>query len=432
MAEVRNVFIKSKMNKDLDERLLPPGEYRDGQNISVNKSEGPDEGVVENILGNSLYSSFNFGTNVEIIGTHVDTDTDRIYVFATNHSDGSPNQMDARAIGNVDTASGRFTQSAVCVIAYIEGPTASSGNVSKSDILVSGTFLNFSKTHPILGIDIIEDLLFFTDNRNQPRKINVETAIGNSATSPEPYYTNEDHISVAKICPVDPIRFIYQVGGAYVSGLMDETSEYLPANSTSVLTGSLPSVGQLAFAVGNPQLSTSLNGLVRFKNLNSLKGEWEIDEDKKHLDMIAYYEFGADSTSGGFDKLGDAEKEEARKYKESVKGVLEEIATEEGPGEVWKSLANVFLSHKKTIDAINPNSSVQRAVWSMGGGFWNNGTINVSHKGPGSKEHILLHELAHHFSVPYLRKYFLDGHYNKDLYTNHPERLAPESGAAIS
>ncbi len=121
------------------------------------------------------------------------------------------------------------------------------------------------------------------------------------------------------------------------------------------------------------------------------------------------------------------EKEEARKYKESVKGVLEEIATEEGPGEVWKSLANVFLSHKKTIDAINPNSSVQRAVWSMGGGFWNNGTINVSHKGPGSKEHILLHELAHHFSVPYLRKYFLDGHYNKDLYTNHPERLAPES-----
>jgi len=38
------------------------------------------------------------------------------------------------------------------------------------------------------------------------------------------------------------------------------------------------------------------------------------DEDKKHLDMIAYYEFGADSTSGGFDKLGDAEKEEARKF----------------------------------------------------------------------------------------------------------------------
>ena len=81
MAEVRNVFVKSKMNKDLDERLLPNGEYRDGRNISVNKSEGPDEGVVENIIGNNLYSNFNFGTGVEIIGTYVDTDKDRIFVL---------------------------------------------------------------------------------------------------------------------------------------------------------------------------------------------------------------------------------------------------------------------------------------------------------------------------------------------------------------
>ena len=72
MAEVRNVFIKSKMNKDLDERLLPPGEYRDGQNISVSKSEGPDEGVIENILGNALYSNFSFATGTEIIGVHVE------------------------------------------------------------------------------------------------------------------------------------------------------------------------------------------------------------------------------------------------------------------------------------------------------------------------------------------------------------------------
>ena len=52
MAESRVVFTKSKMNKDLDERILTPGEYRDGFNISVSKSEGPDEGVVENVLGN--------------------------------------------------------------------------------------------------------------------------------------------------------------------------------------------------------------------------------------------------------------------------------------------------------------------------------------------------------------------------------------------
>jgi len=268
MAEVRNVFVKSKMNKDLDERLLPPGEYRDGRNISVNKSEGPDEGVVENIIGNNLYSNFNFGAGVEIIGTYVDTDRDRIFIFATNHSDGSPTQLDARAVGNVASASGRQIQSAKCIIAYIEGPTASNGNVPKFDKLVEGAFLNFSKTHPMLGIDMIEDLLFFTDNRNQPRKINVQTAIGASATSPEPYYTTEDHISVAKFAPVEPINFMHKIGGAWVSGLIDETSEYLPANSTSIFSGTLPTVGQLRFTASNPQLATSLNGEVRFKNLN--------------------------------------------------------------------------------------------------------------------------------------------------------------------
>jgi len=29
MAEAKNSFIKSKMNKDLDERLIPNNEYRD-------------------------------------------------------------------------------------------------------------------------------------------------------------------------------------------------------------------------------------------------------------------------------------------------------------------------------------------------------------------------------------------------------------------
>ena len=268
MAEVRNVFVKSKMNKDLDERLLPNGEYRDGRNISVNKSEGPDEGVVENIIGNNLYSNFNFGTGVEIIGTYVDTDKDRIFIFATNHSDSSPSQLDARAVGNVYTGSGRQIQSAVCVIAYIEGPTASNNSIPKFDKLVEGVFLNFSKTHPITGIDMIEDLLFFTDNRNQPRKINVETAIGASATSPDPYYTHEDHVSVSKLSPVSPINFIYKVGGAYISGLMDETSEYLPANAIGVFANSSSGAGTATMTASIPQLAASLNDQVRFKNIS--------------------------------------------------------------------------------------------------------------------------------------------------------------------
>ena len=48
MAEVKNAFLKSKMNKDLDSRLVPSGEYRDAVNVQVSKSEGDDVGALEN------------------------------------------------------------------------------------------------------------------------------------------------------------------------------------------------------------------------------------------------------------------------------------------------------------------------------------------------------------------------------------------------
>jgi len=52
MAKITNAFIKSKMNKDLDDRLLPQGEYRDAQNIQISQSENSDVGTVQNVLGN--------------------------------------------------------------------------------------------------------------------------------------------------------------------------------------------------------------------------------------------------------------------------------------------------------------------------------------------------------------------------------------------
>jgi len=36
---------------------------------------------------------------------------------------------------------------------------------------VQGAFLNFSTVSPIFGVNALEDLLFWTDNRNQPRKL---------------------------------------------------------------------------------------------------------------------------------------------------------------------------------------------------------------------------------------------------------------------
>ena len=53
MPEIKHNFTSGKMNKDLDERLVPNGQYRDALNIQVSTSEDSDVGTIQNILGNN-------------------------------------------------------------------------------------------------------------------------------------------------------------------------------------------------------------------------------------------------------------------------------------------------------------------------------------------------------------------------------------------
>ena len=57
MPKIKHQFTSGKMNKDVDERLVPKGEYRDAMNIQVSTSEGSDVGTVQNILGNRKINS---------------------------------------------------------------------------------------------------------------------------------------------------------------------------------------------------------------------------------------------------------------------------------------------------------------------------------------------------------------------------------------
>ena len=54
MPEIKNNFLQGKMNKDLDERLIPNGQYRDALNIEVSTSEEAGAGTAQNILGTTL------------------------------------------------------------------------------------------------------------------------------------------------------------------------------------------------------------------------------------------------------------------------------------------------------------------------------------------------------------------------------------------
>ena len=75
------------MNKDLDDRLIPNGEYRDAHNISVGKSEDDDIGALETILGNTLVPNTTLGiANLKVIGTHTDKGNNRMFVFLTDNT----------------------------------------------------------------------------------------------------------------------------------------------------------------------------------------------------------------------------------------------------------------------------------------------------------------------------------------------------------
>tara|TARA_R110002020_G_scaffold17923_6_gene63429 strand:- start:1180 stop:10740 length:9561 start_codon:yes stop_codon:yes gene_type:complete len=52
MPEMKRNFTSGKMNKDLDERLVPQGEYRDAMNIEVSTSDSSNAGTIQNISGN--------------------------------------------------------------------------------------------------------------------------------------------------------------------------------------------------------------------------------------------------------------------------------------------------------------------------------------------------------------------------------------------
>ena len=85
MAEIKHNFAGGKMNKDVDERLVPNGEYRDAMNIQVSTSEGGEVGAVENLLSNeSLQGNSIIQPASTCIGSIADEKNDALYWLVTN------------------------------------------------------------------------------------------------------------------------------------------------------------------------------------------------------------------------------------------------------------------------------------------------------------------------------------------------------------
>ena len=87
MPEIKRTFSSSKMNKDVDERLVPAGEYRDAQNIEINTSEGSNVGTVQTLKGNTALTAILPNSHAACVGSIADHKNDKLYWLVCGWND---------------------------------------------------------------------------------------------------------------------------------------------------------------------------------------------------------------------------------------------------------------------------------------------------------------------------------------------------------
>jgi len=198
MANTKRHFISGKMNKSVDERLLPNGEYVDALNVRLGSTEASEIGSVENAKGNTQLTTLEFnGTalsnNAKCIGVYEDGTRETIYWFVhdPNFSAGAINKLDLIVSLNVKYD----------ILTYHV--------VSERDGTTSSTTLNFNPTYLITGIDMVEDLLFFTDDYNAPRVIDITRNYQEPSGGVDQF--TEEEILVIKKPPVESPSVVVQL-----------------------------------------------------------------------------------------------------------------------------------------------------------------------------------------------------------------------------
>ncbi len=163
MANIQRNFIAGRMNKSLDERLVPNGQYIDALNVRAGTTEETEVGSVENTKGNIPLTSLQYidGTALSskavCIGAFEDGANETLFWFVHDpaFTIGATGLLDLIVSYNVATGA---------IIYHVVSIDNNTGN---------STTLNFSETNLINAVNKVDDLLFFTDNVNPPRVINI-------------------------------------------------------------------------------------------------------------------------------------------------------------------------------------------------------------------------------------------------------------------
>ncbi len=163
MANITRNFTAGKMNKVVDERLIPDGEYIDALNVRMGSTEQSEIGVIENTKGNVSLTQLRYinntplSANARCIGAIDDSANERIFWFVhdPNFPVGATGKLDM--IVSYNTIQNSLTYHVISI----------------NDGGGTNTTLNFNPEFLITGVDLIDQLIFFTDNYNPPRVFNI-------------------------------------------------------------------------------------------------------------------------------------------------------------------------------------------------------------------------------------------------------------------
>ena len=168
MANTQRNFIKGVMNKSIDERLLPNGQYVDALNVRLGSTEDSEIGSVENSKGNTKLTELQYNgdplsIDARCIGAYEDGGNETLYWFIhdSNFTPSPTGKLDLIVSLNVQTN----------ILTYIVTSIDDGGGVN--------TTLNFNPQYLITGVTLVDEkLLFFTDDINPPRFINAKRNYG--------------------------------------------------------------------------------------------------------------------------------------------------------------------------------------------------------------------------------------------------------------
>ena len=162
MAESKKIFLSGRMNKEIDERLIENGEYRDAYNIQVSSTDNSDAGSIQTVLGNKKITDLGFGSNAVCVGSIADNDTDMIYFFIKG------NNINGIVQFNTKAATLTYSQS----LSSINPPNPRPVLIDARPDATKALKFNGNK---ITAITILNETLYFTDNSSEPKAVDVSS-----------------------------------------------------------------------------------------------------------------------------------------------------------------------------------------------------------------------------------------------------------------